>query len=97
MIYEVADFRISPDQKDAFEEAIQRGVNTVIANATGFRRHTIKRCIETPGRYLLIIEWETLENHTKDFRESDAFKAWRDIVGSYFSEPPVVEHFETVA
>lgn len=97
MIHEVADFRIAPEQRAAFEEAIVRGVTTVIAKSKGFIDYQIQRSIESPGRYLLLIRWETLENHTRDFRESAAFAEWRAIVGPFFQAPPAVEHFETVA
>ncbi|MFA7670535.1 MAG: antibiotic biosynthesis monooxygenase family protein [Burkholderiaceae bacterium] len=96
MVYEVADIRIVPGQREAFEEAIQRGVTTVIAKAKGFIDYKIKRCVETPERYLLIIQWATLENHNKDFRESAAFGEWRAIVGPFFAGPPVMEHFEVL-
>ncbi|HLU00570.1 MAG TPA: antibiotic biosynthesis monooxygenase family protein [Burkholderiaceae bacterium] len=96
MIYEVADFTIAPEQREAFEEAILRGVNTVISKSKGFIDFQVKRSIESPGRYLLVIRWETLENHTRDFRESAAFAEWRAIVGPFFAAPPSVEHFETV-
>lgn len=94
MIYEIADLRIDPARRDAFEEAIRRGVTTIIAKSRGFIDYKVKRSIESPGRYLLVIRWETLENHTKDFRESAAFGEWRAIVGPFFTAPPVVEHFD---
>ena len=94
MILEVADIRIAAGQQKAFEEAIQRGVRTVIANARGYRSHRIEHGIESPERYLLMIVWDTLENHTIDFRQSEAFAAWRAIVGPFFVSPPQVEHFE---
>lgn len=97
MIYEVADIRVAPEQHKAFEEAIQRGVTTVIAKSRGFIDHTIKRSIESPGRYLLVIRWESLENHTQDFRGSEAFNTWRAIVGPFFLSPPLVEHFEALS
>lgn len=93
MIYEIADIRVAAERAAEFEEAIQRGVTTVIANAKGFIDYQVKRSIESPGRYLLVIRWETLENHTRDFRESDAFGEWRAIVGPFFLAPPAVEHF----
>lgn len=96
MITEVADIRIDPSQRQAFEAAIVQGVESVIAKATGFVSYRVQRCIENPARYLLLIEWQTLENHTKDFRESEAFAQWRSIVGPFFASPPVVEHFERV-
>jgi heme-degrading monooxygenase HmoA len=96
MILEHADIRIDPLKSSAFEEAILRGVTTVIANAKGFKGFKVNRSIESPGRYLLMIYWETLEDHTVGFRGSDAFPQWRAIVGPFFAQPPVVEHLELV-
>ena len=93
MILELADIRIQPGQQAAFAAAIQRGVQTVIAKAKGFSGYKINKGIESPERYLLMIFWETLENHTVDFRQSPAFADWRAIVGPFFAQPPVVEHF----
>jgi heme-degrading monooxygenase HmoA len=56
----------------------------------------VQRCLETPGRYLLLVWWETLEAHTVGFRQSAAFGEWRAIIGSHFVSPPVVEHYERV-
>ncbi|MBK5207704.1 MAG: antibiotic biosynthesis monooxygenase [Polaromonas sp.] len=97
MILELADIRIHPGQQAAFDEAIQRGVSTVIAKAKGFQGYKINKGIECPERYLLQIFWETLENHTIDFRESPAFADWRAIVGPFFAGPPTVEHFKLLA
>jgi heme-degrading monooxygenase HmoA len=96
MILEHADFRIDPANAAAFEEAIQHGINTVLAKSKGFQSAKVNRCIESPGRYILTIHWETLEDHTVSFRQSEAFTAWRAIVGPFFLQPPVVEHFELV-
>ncbi|MCU0765727.1 MAG: antibiotic biosynthesis monooxygenase [Burkholderiaceae bacterium] len=72
MILELADIRIHPGQQSAFDEAIRRGLDTVIANARGFRGYKVNKGIESPERYLLMIFWETLENHTVDFRRADS-------------------------
>ena len=97
MILELVDIRIQPGQQDAFDEAIQRGVETVIAKAKGFEGYKVNRGIESPERYVLQIFWTTLENHTVDFRESSAFGEWRAIVGPFFAQPPMVEHFNLVS
>jgi heme-degrading monooxygenase HmoA len=97
MVLEHADFRIPPGQQAAFEEAIARGIATVISQAQGFRRAQVHRSIENPERYVLTIEWDTLEDHTVGFRGGPLFPAWRAIVGPFFAAPPVVEHFESVA
>ena len=97
MILELADIRIHPNQNTAFEEAIQRGLSTVIDRAQGFRGYKVNRGIENPERYVLQIFWDTLEDHTVGFRQSEAFTQWRAIVGPFFAAPPVVEHFDLVA
>jgi len=97
MILELADIRIHPGQQDAFEVAIQRGVNELISKAKGFQGYKVNKGIESPDRYVLQIFWETLENHTIDFRQSAAFADWRAMVGPFFAGPPAVEHFELLA
>ena len=96
MILEIADFRIQPGQNAAFEQAIDHGLKTVIANAKGCEAYKVNRCIENPQRYVLQIYWTTLEDHTVGFRESSAFAQWRAIIGPFFASAPVVEHFELV-
>lgn len=96
MILEHADIRIDPARAAEFEAAILHGVQTVIAQAKGFGGYKVNRSLETPGRYLLMIYWETLEDHTVGFRGSEAFTQWRAIVGPFFLQPPVVEHMELV-
>ncbi|HJV68901.1 antibiotic biosynthesis monooxygenase family protein [Ideonella sp.] len=96
MILEHADIRIAPGQQAAFDEAIVRGITTVIAKAQGFRGWKVNRGVERPERYLLMIFWDALEDHTVGFRQSELFTQWRAIVGPFFAEPPVVEHFELV-
>jgi len=97
MILEIADIRIHPEQQAEFDAAIQRGLAEVIRHAKGFKGFKINHGIESPDRYVLMIYWETLENHTVDFRESPAFLQWRAIVGPFFAQPPVVEHFNLLA
>ncbi len=97
MILELADIRIHPGQNAAFEEAIQRGVATVASKAKGFRGFKVNRGIESAERYILQIFWDTLEDHTVGFRQSESFTQWRAIVGPFFAGPPTVEHFDLVA
>ncbi len=97
MILEVADIRIDPERQAEFDAAIRQGVESVVSHAKGYRGYQVQRCIETPGRYLLMISWETLENHTQDFRQGPLFPQWRAIVGPFFAQPPVVEHFDRIA
>jgi len=97
MILEIADIHIQPGRQAEFDAAIQRGVTEVIAKAKGFRGFKINKGVESPERYVLMIFWETLENHTVDFRESSGFAEWRAIIGPYFAQAPAVEHFTLLA
>ena len=97
MILELADIRIQPGQQAAFDEAIQRGIHEVISKAKGFQGYKVNKGIESPERYVLQIFWDTLENHTVDFRQSSAFADWRAIVGPFFAVAPTVEHFNLLA
>jgi len=93
MILELADIRIQPGQQAAFEEALHRGVQSVISRAQGFVGYRLRKGLESPERYLLLIEWATLEDHTVHFRGGPLFAEWRTIVGGFFASPPQVEHF----
>ncbi|MCB2021192.1 MAG: antibiotic biosynthesis monooxygenase [Rhizobacter sp.] len=94
MILEIADIRITPGKGAAFEAAVRTGAETVIAQAKGFRGYKVNRGVESPDRYVLMVYWETLEDHTVGFRQGPLFAQWRAIVGPFFAAPPVVEHFE---
>jgi heme-degrading monooxygenase HmoA len=97
MILEIADIRIQPGQQAAFDEAVQRGLDTVIAQAQGFQGYKVNKGIENPERYVVQIFWATLEDHTVAFRQGPLFAQWRAIVGPFFAAPPMVEHFELLA
>ena len=97
MILEIADIRIPPGQQAEFDAAIRHGIETVASKCVGFRGYKVNKGIESPERYILMIYWDTLENHTVDFRQGPLFPQWRAIIGPYFAAPPVVEHFTLVA
>jgi heme-degrading monooxygenase HmoA len=97
MVLEVANIRIDPAKSQEFEAAIENGVRNVLAKAKGFLNFKIQRGVENPEKYLLMIEWASLEDHMVGFRESPAFAEWRGIVGSFFAAPVEMEHFELIA
>lgn len=94
MILEIADIRITPGKGAEFEPAVRNGAETVIAQAKGFRGFKLNRGVESPDRYVLMVYWETLEDHTVGFRQGPLFAQWRALVGPFFAAPPSVEHFE---
>lgn len=97
MVLEVVEIEIPPGTHARFEDAIRRGIDAAIAPSAGFLGYELQRGIEVADRYLLLIRWRTLEDHTQGFRQSPAFAQWRAIVGEFFARPPSVLHFETVS
>jgi heme-degrading monooxygenase HmoA len=96
MVLEHALLSIRPGESDQFEVALAEA-RAVIAESPGFASLTSLRGIETPDSYLLLIEWETLDDHVLGFRESDRFVRWRELIGPYFAAPPAVGHFVEVS
>ncbi|HUR89381.1 MAG TPA: antibiotic biosynthesis monooxygenase [Ramlibacter sp.] len=96
MILEIADIRVTPGKHEEFKEAIERALVTVAVRAKGMKGYKVNHCIETPERFILQIFWETLEDHTVGFRKGPLFTEWRAIIGQYFAQPPLVEHFTLV-
>ncbi|WP_127782594.1 antibiotic biosynthesis monooxygenase [Rhodococcus sp. X156] len=95
MVIEVAQLTINADAAEGFAEVFAAAVPHV-AGAHGFRSAQLTRSIESPLRFVLLVEWETLADHTEGFRGSPAFAEWRALVGPHFAEPPHVEHVEVV-
>ena len=95
MITEIAQIDVKPGSEADFEAAVARA-RAVFARSKGFHGFELHRSIEKPQRYRLMVKWQTLENHTVDFRGSENFTEWRSLVGPYFAAPPDVEHTETV-
>lgn len=96
MILEIADIRIHSGQQAAFDEAITRGLETIISKNAGCEGYKVNKGVESPERYVLQIFWTSIEAHNVGFRETPAFAEWRAIVGPFFASPPVVEHFDLV-
>ena len=96
MILEIADIRIPPGRNADFDAAIRRGIESVIMRAEGYRQHRVVKGIESPERYMLMIWWQTLEDHTVKFRGGPLFAEWRAIVQPFFAVPPSVEHYSVV-
>ncbi|GAB2606313.1 antibiotic biosynthesis monooxygenase family protein [Spirosoma areae] len=95
MIIEHALITIQPGRQAEFEQQFPNA-KAVISQANGFVDLHLHRGIETPDTYLLLIRWQTLEDHTVGFRQSALFGEWRAIIGPFFASPPVVDHFEFI-
>ena len=92
MILELAQLTIRPGSESQFEAVFPDAIK-VLSGAHGHLSHELRRSVETPNRYALIVHWQTLEDHTVGFRGSPAFTQWRAHIGPFLESPPVVEHF----
>lgn len=89
---ETATIEVLEGQELAFEAALEQA-KKVLTQAKGFNVIHVHRGIERPSTYLLALGWDTLEDHTIGFRESDLFVQWRELIGPFFANPPQVEHW----
>ena len=95
MITEIAQIDVKPGSEKDFETAVARA-EAIFRRCKGWKSFELHRSMKKPSRYRLHITWETLENHTVDFRGSENFAEWRALVGPHFASPPEVEHTNTV-
>jgi heme-degrading monooxygenase HmoA len=95
MILEHALLDVIPGEAVAFEDAFAQA-KVIIASMPGFQSLRLSRCIEQPGRYLLLVEWDRLEDHTQGFRGSPEYERWRALLHHFYDPFPTVEHFEMI-
>jgi heme-degrading monooxygenase HmoA len=95
MVLEIADFAVLPGTEEEFAAAVREGVRYV-SDTPGFRSARLTRGVESPSRFVLLIEWDSLEAHTVGFRESENYPRWRELIGPFFDGAPRVEHFNEI-
>ena len=95
MILEVAILNIKAGQNEACE-ADFRKAQAIIAAIKGFVSISVRQCVENENQYLLLVEWERLENHTIDFRQSSEYQEWKALLHHYYDPFPVVEHYDRI-
>jgi heme-degrading monooxygenase HmoA len=95
MILEVAILDVRPDATREFEAAF-RVAEPIIASMSGYERHELRRCVERPSRYLLLVWWKDLESHTVGFRGSPEYLKWRDLLHRFYDPMPTVEHYAVI-
>jgi len=95
MIIEHAVLEVTHGREEEFEGAFDTAA-PLIATSPGFASLRLSRCVEQPSRYLLLVEWESLEDHTEGFRGSDRYQEWRQLLHHFYDPFPTVEHFAHV-
>ena len=92
MILELAILDVRDGETAAFERAFTEA-KAIISAMPGFDHLELQRCVEQPNRYVLLVGWERLEDHTEGFRGSELYERWRSLLHPFFAEPAAVEHF----
>jgi heme-degrading monooxygenase HmoA len=95
VILEVAVLDVRPGQEAAFVSAFDQA-QRIIAGMPGYISHQLQHCIERSNRYLLLVNWERLEDHTEGFRQSPQYEEWRRLLHHFYEPFPEVEHYEPV-
>ncbi|MER5702979.1 antibiotic biosynthesis monooxygenase family protein [Micromonospora sp. NPDC002296] len=95
MVLEVALIDVVPGHEDRFAAAYAQG-HEILATTPGCRSVRMTRGIESPSRFVLLVEWDSVEAHEANFRGTERFTRWRELIGPHFAGPPLVEHFVDV-
>lgn len=95
MILEVAILHVIPGMEARFEQAFAQA-SAIIASMPGYVSHQLQRCLENRSQYVLLVNWQTLEDHTRGFRGSPEYQQWRNLLHHFYDPFPVVEHYEMV-
>jgi heme-degrading monooxygenase HmoA len=95
MVLEIALIDVVAGREDDFAAAYAKG-HEVLAGTPGCRSVRMTRGIESPSRFVLLVEWDSVAAHQENFRATDRFTSWRSLIGPYFAGPPMVEHFVDV-
>ena len=93
MILEAAILDVISGKEKEFESAFAKA-SPIIAGMNGYISHQLQHCIEAPTRFLLLVQWETLEAHTIGFRGSAEYQEWRKLLHHFYDPFPVVQHYE---
>ena len=93
MILEAAILNIIPGQESAFEAAFRRAI-PILTGMNGYVCHELRRCLEHSNRYILLVHWQTLEDHTIGFRGSPQYQEWKALLHHFYDPFPIVEHYE---
>lgn len=95
MILEVAHLQIIPGQVPAFEQAFEEA-QRIISAMPGYAGHQLQRALNDPHHYLLLVNWQRLEDHTEGFRGSPQYQEWKALLHHFYDPFPTVQHFEGV-
>lgn len=92
MILEVAILHIKKGLSKDFEESFAKA-EVIISSMKGYINHQLKKCIEKEDKYILLVNWQTLEDHEIGFRKSQEYQEWKNLLHHYYDPFPVVEHY----
>ncbi|MEH7886956.1 antibiotic biosynthesis monooxygenase [Bacillus sp. JJ1609] len=95
MILEAVMLQVKVGMEAEYEEAF-RGASKIISSMKGYISHNLQRCMEVEGKYLLLVQWGSLEDHTVGFRQSNEYQQWKKQLHHFYDPFPIVEHFEKV-
>jgi len=95
MILEVAILDVIPNQERDFEAAFAQA-SPIISSIAGYVSHQLQRCVEKQNRYILLVNWETLEAHTIAFRRTEQYQEWRKLLHHFYDPFPAVEHYQLI-
>jgi heme-degrading monooxygenase HmoA len=95
MITEIAILNIKQNESSLFEKAFNKA-QSIISSMNGYIKHEVLKCMEETDKYLLIVRWQSLEDHTEGFRKSNDYNEWKNLLHHFYEPFPTVQHYKTL-
>ena len=95
MILEVAILDVIEGLTDNFEKNFNEASN-IISSMQGYCGHELQKCFENPNRYILLVRWDKIEDHTIGFRQSKEYLEWKELLHKFYDPFPTVEHYQLI-
>jgi len=95
MVLEVTAITVRPEECNAFESRFRRA-SGILARAPGYLRHELHKCVETDGKYLMLVQWQSISHHSAGFRRSPAYARWREQLDPLLDAEPQTEHYVSI-
>jgi len=93
MVLEVAILELKQGSAEDFEKSFRKA-SKIISAQKGYISHELKKCMERTDKYILLVQWETIEDHEIGFRQSESYQEWKQMLHHFYEPFPVVEHYQ---
>jgi heme-degrading monooxygenase HmoA len=95
VVLELAILNVVPGRESEFEAAFAEA-RLLISGMPGFVSLKLCRNADVASRYVLLVEWRSVEDHRDGFRKSREYAQWSQLLHHFYEPFPTVEYYRDV-